>query len=37
MKVARAKAVHDPPFGTAENGGLPPHRPLASQGPLIEC
>ena len=36
MKVARVKAVHDPPIRIAKDGGLPPHRPFASQGPLIE-
>ena len=36
MKVACVKAVHDPSAGTAQDGGLPPHRPLAGKRPLIE-
>jgi hypothetical protein len=36
MKVPRVKATHDPAVGTAEDGCLPAHRPLASQRPLIE-
>ena len=36
MKVARVKATHDAAVGTAEDGCLPAHRPLASQRPLIE-
>jgi hypothetical protein len=36
MKVPRVKAIYDPALGTAEDGCLPSHRPLASQRPLIE-
>jgi hypothetical protein len=36
MKIARVKAVRDPPFGLVQHNGLFLRRPITREGPMIE-
>ncbi len=37
MKIAGMETVSDPPVGRVQHGGLILHRPIAREGPIIQC